>query len=120
MPGPRLTDEQRTKVFAPLFRRVLADLQRASGGKSDLLWALRRKLAKELTYLERSKPSQRKILKALMWGKQRGKCALCKKSMPLKNSELDRKNTVRGYVESNVRLVHHKCHINDQARRRYA
>ncbi|MBI2750518.1 MAG: hypothetical protein HYX43_14675 [Burkholderiales bacterium] len=120
MAGPRLTEEQRARLFAPLFKRVIADLQRISRGDSHLLWALRRKLAKQLTYLERSTPTKRKILKALMWGKQKGKCAICKKDMALKNSELDRKDTVLGYVESNVRLVHHECHIEDQARKRYA
>jgi hypothetical protein len=85
-----------------------------------LLWALRRKLAKELTYLERSTPMKRRILKAVMWAKQKGRCALCRKEMPLKNSELDRIDTILGYVETNVRLVHHECHIEDQARKRYA
>lgn len=117
MAGPRLTDEQRAKLFEPLFKRVVADLQRVSGGNKDVIWALRRKLAKDLTYLERGTPTERKILKAVMWHKQKGKCAICKKRMELRNSELDRKVTVRGYIESNVRLVHHDCHIKDQARR---
>ncbi len=120
MAGPRLTDEQRGKLFAPLFKRVVADLERASGGDAQLLWALRRKLAKELTYLERSTPMKRKLLKTLMWARQKGRCSICKKDMQLKNSELDRKDTILGYVESNVRLVHHECHIEDQARKRYA
>lgn len=120
MAGPRLTDEQRAKLFEPLFKRVVADLRRVSRGNKDLLWALRRKLAKELTYLERSTPMERKVLKALMYGKQNGKCALCKGDMELKNSELDRLDTVQGYIESNVRLVHHDCHIKDQARKGYA
>jgi hypothetical protein len=120
MAGPRLTDDQRAKLFAPLFKRVVADLQRVSGGNSNLLWALRRKLAKELTYLERSTPMERRLLKVLMWAKQDRKCAICKKRLELKNSELDRKVTVRGYTERNVRLVHHDCHIQDQARRGYA
>src|SRR5262245_58151189 len=98
------------KLFGPLLKRVLADLVRVSQGDAHLLWALRRKLAKELTYLERSTPTKRKVLKALVWATQKRKCAICKKELPLKNSELDRKDTVLGYVESNVRLVHHECH----------
>src|SRR5690349_7599004 len=104
MAGPRLTDAQRAKLFAPLFKRVLADLDRISKGDPHLLWALRRKLAKELTYLERSTPTKRKLLKILVWAKQKQKCSICKKALPLKNSELDRKSTVLGYVEGNVRL----------------
>lgn len=119
MAGPRLTDEQRTRLFAPLFKRVIADLKRVSRGDLHVLWALRRKLAKELTYLERSTPTKRKMLKVLVWAKQKGKCTICKKALPLKNSELDRKNTIRGYIEGNVRVVHHECHIEDQARKRY-
>lgn len=120
MAGPRLTDEERAKLFAPLLKRVVAELQRVSGNDPRLLWALRRKLAKELTYLERSTPMKRKILKELVWRKQKGKCTICTRKMPLKNSELDRKDTMVGYVESNVRLVHHECHIEDQARKCYA
>lgn len=84
MAGPRLTDEQRANLFEPLFKRVTRDLERVSAGNKDLLWALRRKLAKELTYLERSTPTERRVLKALMYGKQNGKCAICKKGMELK------------------------------------
>lgn len=120
MAGPRLTDEQREKIFAPLFKRVLADLKRVSKGDPLLLWALRRKLGKELTYLERSTPTRRKLLKVLMWARQKEKCAICRKALPLKNSELDRIDTIHGYVETNVRLVHHECHIADQDTKRYA
>lgn len=120
MAGPRLTDKQREELFAPLFKRVVADLAQLSNGDSDVLWALRRKLAKELVYLERGTPMQRKLLKTMMWAKQNRTCAICNKDLPLKNSELDRLDTVLGYVESNVRLVHHECHIEDQATKRYA
>ena len=120
MAGPQLSDDQRKTLFAPLFKRVVADLERASGGDPRILWALRRKLAKELTYLERSTPQKRNILKALKWAAQKGKCTICRKAMPLKNSELDRKDTFLGYVENNVRLVHHECHIADQVKKRYA
>ena len=84
------------------------------------MWALRRKLAKELIYIERSTPAVRNKLKALMWAKQSGICALCSQAMSQKGSELDRTEAYLGYVESNVRLVHHECHINDQAGKGYA
>ena len=35
-------------------------------------------------------------------------------------SELDRFEAYPGYVESNVRLVHHECPIQDQASKGYA
>jgi hypothetical protein len=120
MANPRLTKEQRTELFAPLFERVKAELHALSDGDARLMWALRRKLAKELVYIERSTPAARNKLKALMWVKQSGNCALCSQPMPQKGSELDRTEAYLGYVESNVRLVPHECHINDQAGKGYA
>ncbi len=119
MTNPRLTKEQREQLFVPLFERVKADVQQMSGGDPRVLWALRRKLAKELIYLERSTPSARKKLKALKWAAQKGLCALCGEDMPQKNSELDRLNAYLGYLDSNVQLVHHDCHVNDQDRKGY-
>ena len=120
MANPQLTKEQRAQLFAPLFERVKAELHALTGGDARLMWALRRKLAKELVYIERSTPAARNKLKALMWSKQDGKCALCSEPMPQKGSELDRTEAYLGYVESNVRLVHHECHIKDQAGKGYA
>ena len=120
MTNPQLTNEQRLLLFAPLFECVKSELQRLSEGDAQLMWALRRKLAKELVYLERSTPAERTRLKAMMWSKQNGQCALCSKPMLKKGSELDRTEAYLGYVESNVRLVHHECHVNDQAKRGYA
>lgn len=85
-----------------------------------LMWALRRKLAKELVYLERSTPMARRRLKELMFTKQRGLCAICQEILPEKGAELDRTQAYLGYVEANVRLVHHHCHVADQARKGYA
>lgn len=120
MANPQLTQEQRAQLFTPLFERVKADLHSLSGGDARLMWALRRKLAKELVYIERSFPAVRNKLKALMWTKQDGKCALCNQPMPQKGSELDRTEAYLGYVENNVRLVHHECHINDQVDKGYS
>jgi len=76
-------------------------------------------MAKELSYDERGKPGARKQLKALKWGLQGRKCAHCGEEMPLKNSELDRKNATDGYTEENTELVHHHCHQNRQAAKGY-
>jgi hypothetical protein len=78
MANPRLTKDQRADLFAPLFDLVRNELDRLSAGDPELLWALRRKLAKELTYLERSTPSERGKLKALVFqsGARQGSCRL--------------------------------------------
>ncbi len=70
--------------------------------------------------MERSTPAARNKLKAMMWNKQLGRCAICSQDMLQRGSELDRTEAFIGYVESNVRLVHHDCHINDQAVKGYA
>ncbi len=119
MANPQLTKEQREKLFSPLFDTVKNDLKDASKNDSRLLWALRRKLVKELGYLERGTPAHRKQLKSFMWKKQKGICALCEKSLIEKGSELDRIEAFLGYKESNVRLVHHECHIEDQKSKSY-
>ena len=64
--NPQLTKEQRSQLFGPLFERVKTELHTLSGGDARLMWALRRKLAKELVYIERSTPAARSKLKALM------------------------------------------------------
>ncbi len=51
------------ELFAPLFGDVRGRLESGSAGDAELLWALRRKLAKELGYLERGKPGDWKALK---------------------------------------------------------
>jgi hypothetical protein len=120
MANYQLTDEQRIQLFAPLFERIKTELNTLSNGDEQLMWALQRKLAKELTYLERGKPATRKKLKAIMWKKQNSNCALCNNPMPQEYSELDRYEACLGYIESNVRLVHHECHKKDQADKNYA
>jgi len=82
-----------------------------------LLFAYRRKIAKELVYDERRKPGTRKQLKALKWGLQQGKCAHCQKDLLLACSELDRKDAATGYTIENTELVHGKCHQERQAAR---
>jgi len=85
-----------------------------------LLFAYRRKVVKELGYDERGKPGARGKLKALKWGQQNGKCAHCGTEMPLKYSELDRKNAADGYTIENTDLVHAKCHQERQAAKGYS
>jgi hypothetical protein len=91
-----------------------------AGEDTSLLFAYRRKIAKELSYDERGKPAQRKKVKAIRWGLQGGKCAHCGEDLPLKNSELDRKNAEDGYTVENTELVHAQCHDARQASNNYS
>ncbi len=74
---------------------------------------------KELGYDERGKPGARGKLKSLKWGLQNRKCVECGLEMPLKYSELDRKNAIDGYTEDNTELVHAKRHQARQAAKKY-
>lgn len=120
MPNPLLTAEQRKTLFSPFFQKTKDELERLAGGDSRILWALRRKLAKELIYLERSTPAARTKLKMKKWVEQKGICPICDKPLPKKNAELDRTEAILGYTPENTRLVHHECHIADQAKKKYA
>ncbi|EQD27589.1 integron gene cassette protein [mine drainage metagenome] len=58
----KLTETGREKA-ARLLERVRAELMDLSGEEPQLLFARRRKIAKELVYDERSGPTKRKSLK---------------------------------------------------------
>jgi len=45
---------------------------------------------------------------------------MCGEILPLKDIELDRLEAYFGYTAENTRLVHHKCHIADQKKKKYA
>lgn len=119
MPNRFLSQVEHEELFAPLFADVRATLEKASGGDSELLWALRRKLAKELTYLERGKPMQRRALKIRKRAEQGGLCANCCKPLP-EEAELDRTEAMLGYTMENTRLVCHACHRTLQRERGFA
>ncbi len=115
-----LTQTELRDLFAPLFTDVRAKLDVASAGDADLLWALRRKLAKELSYLERGKPMERKALKLAKRVQQRGLCAICGQPLPESGAVLDRIVAMAGYTLENTRLVHHECDRKLQAERGFA
>jgi hypothetical protein len=120
MANPQLTKQQRDELFAPLLKKTKEELDLLSFGDPDLLFALRRKLAKELGYLERGAPMMRVKLKAQKMKEQNGLCAFCNRPLPEKGSELDRFVAKLGYTAENTRLVHHDCHIEDQMKKKYA
>jgi hypothetical protein len=115
----RNLDVEELKSANELLERLRDDLARLSVGDDLLLFAYRRKIAKELTYDERGKPGHRKKLKLLKWDLQGRRCAHCGGEMPLAYSELDRRNAADGYTEENTELVHAKCHQDRQAAKGY-
>jgi ribosomal protein L44E len=119
MPNRNL-DPEELKHANELLAFIRKRLERLSNGDPTLLFAYRRKIAKELQYDERGKPMLRRRLKAQKHAQQNGKCVHCGKQMPLLYSELDRKEAAAGYTLDNTDLVHAKCHQARQAARRYA
>lgn len=115
----QLTPVEIEQLFNPLFAEVKARLSARSDGDSTLLWALRRKLAKELSYEERGKPTHRKVLKAEKRGEQGGRCATCHQPLPEKGAVLDRLEAMKGYTRENTRLLCPSCDTEEQARRGY-
>jgi ribosomal protein L44E len=82
VPNRTLDPNELSDLFAPLFADVQAKLEAASAGDAELRWALRRKLVKELTYLKRGKPMQRRLLKAAKRVEQSNRCANCGQELP--------------------------------------
>jgi hypothetical protein len=119
MANRRLTNDEVVKAneLLTLIRRKLDE---ASAGDRELRFALNRKLYKELSYDERSKPMVRRKLKREKWEAQGHKCAECGKPMELAYSVLDRRNAVDGYTAENTRLVHADCDYKGQAAKGYA
>jgi hypothetical protein len=118
MPNRNLSADELTKANA-LLAHIRDQLKSLSGNDPLLLFAYRRKIAKELQYDERGKPGARGKLKAMKWGLQNGKCAECGLDLPMKYSELDRKAAAEGYTSENTELVHAKCHQARQAAKSY-
>ena len=118
MPTRKLTEEELGRV-RPLLEQVRQSLKDLSGGDSELLFAYRRKLTKELSYDERSKPSQRKTLKRRKLIDQHGKCATCGNPLPpaALGAVLDRLNAMDGYTDANTRLICRDCDITIQRQR---
>ena len=108
---------KRANALLDLIRSKLAAL---SKGDKALLFAYRRKIYKELTYDERSKPMARRKLKNDKWKEQQGLCMICGKELPKRYTVLDRLNAVEGYTTANTRLIHQDCDVAHQASKGYA
>lgn len=116
MPNRRLTPDEIASLNE-LQAQTVDALDKLAGQNPELLFALRRRLYTRLMHLERGTPAHRTKLKAEKWKTQGGFCAVCKKEMAQKGSELDRFVAWKGYTAENTRLVHHECHVEDQRRK---
>lgn len=119
MPNRRLTDKELQDLFRPLYEQVTGRMQELSRGASDLLWALRRKLAKSLVYDERGTPMHRRRIKTLKRAEQQGLCAICREPLPERGAVLDRLEAMQGYTLANTRLLCRECDERVQAERKY-
>lgn len=119
MTNRRLTAEELTEAQV-LLDSVRAQLLSLSDGDPDLLFALRRKVYKELTYDERDKPVVRRQLKAQKRREQNGICPLCQKPLPPTYCVLDRFQAAAGYTPDNTRLICPECDIKAQAAKAYS
>jgi hypothetical protein len=118
MPNRTLNPDQ-LKHANELLKVIRERLTGLAAGDPLLLFAYRRKVVKELGYDERGKPTARARLKVLKWGHQNKRCVECGLDLPLKYSELDRKNAADGYTIENTELLHAECHQKRQAAKRY-
>ena len=116
----QLSPEERERLFAPLIGMVRERLDALSGGDPELRFALNRKLFKDLSYDERGKPMERKILKALKRGEQGGLCTECRKALPETDAVLDRLSAMGGYTADNTRLICSPCDRRIQHGRGFA
>lgn len=122
MPNRTLTADELAKLARPLLAEIRDRLNGLSGGDPQLLFALRRKIYKELSFDERGTPMKRRLLRAAKYAEQQGKCALCSDTLePMgKNGVLDRAEAMDGYVNENVRLICAKCDRRVQESRNYS
>jgi len=119
MPNRRLTLDELVKANA-LLAEVREKLKVFAEGDPELQFALRRKLYKELSYDERSKPMVRRKLKIAKRQAQNGICPLCHNPLQEKYCVLDRFNAAAGYTSENTQLICQDCDVKTQAARGYA
>ncbi len=115
----RNLNSEELKLAHSLLDEIRGKLNTLAAGDPNLLFAYRRKIYKELIYIERGKPMTRRKVKLQKFDQQNGKCAHCNGEMKISYSELDRKNAVDGYTIENTELVHAECHRARQAAKGY-
>ena len=117
--GNRILSPEELAFANKLLATIRASLNELAGSDAELLFAYRRKIAKELQYDERSSPKVRRKLKAEKRKAQGGICPLCKHPLPEKYTVLDRLQAAGGYTPENTRLICEKCDRDVQAKRGY-
>jgi len=115
----QLTNEEQANLSQPLLGEVQRLLAKFSQDDPELLWALRRKLVKQLQAEERGRQVDIRMLKMFKRGEQGEKCAVCKGPLPEKNAVLDRFNGMKPYTRENTRLICPSCDREVQAQRGY-
>lgn len=118
MANPQLNQTQLSKV-KKLLNKIRKEINKLANNNPELIFAFRRKIYKELSYDERSKPIKRRKLKEKMWKKQKGLCFECKKKLSKNGGILDRLKAIDGYIEKNVRLICPRCDRRIQEKRSY-
>jgi uncharacterized protein with PIN domain len=113
---PKLSAENRAQII-PILERLREEILSVAGDDRELLFQMKRYIAKRLEFDERGTPTQRRKLKDLKWKKQRGLCAVCNGELPERGAELDRFKAIDGYTMENTQLVCHTCHRKVQEER---
>jgi len=118
MSTTRQLNNQEREIAKEILDRIRELITKATQEDSELAFALRRYICRQLTFDEKGKPAQRKKLKYSKLLKQGGKCAECgKQFLEGEEPELDRFDAMKGYTDENTRLVCHECHRQMQAKR---
>lgn len=115
----RMLNQDELELAWELLEQVKSRLNELSMGDAELLFAYRRKIAKELTYAERSSPMARRKLKIQKRKDQNGLCWKCKGKLPEKYVVLDRITASAGYSSENTNLICEPCDRQIQASRGY-
>lgn len=113
---PVLPEDERAKIL-PILAKLRSELVEAAGGNDELLFSMKRYIAKRLEFDERGTPTQRRRLKEQKMKSQHGLCAVCKADLPKRGAELDRFRAIEGYTPENTQLVCTPCHRKAQAER---
>jgi hypothetical protein len=110
-----LSDENRAKTLE-ILDEVRRRISAAAGDDPELVFQMRRYVAKRLEFDERGTPTQRRRLKDLKRRFQRGLCYECAQALPERGAELHRLRAMDGYTEENTQLLCRACHAMAQAR----
>jgi RNase P subunit RPR2 len=112
---PSLSDENRAKTLE-ILDEVRRRIATAAEHDQELVFQMRRYIAKRLEFDERGTPTQRRQLKELKRKFQRGLCYDCAQPLPERGAELHRLRAIGGYTEENTQLLCRACHELAQAR----